>query len=222
MANSKSLEYTIVDAFTATAFKGNPASVIILENDHTLNEKDMQIIAREFNLSETTFVVAKPELDAPDKSTLAFGLRWFTPKVEVPLCGHATLAASHVLFSSPAIVPRNVGTVSFETLSGTLVARRFVEIDRNEKIELEFPAGVPRKPIDGGALEDKVKDVVARATLNKAKVLFAGVGDADSVSFKQSLLIELDNTFNLEKEFVDPAPFVSTVNHYTQFFFLVG
>ena len=82
------MRYYQVDSFTDALFGGNPAGVCILENGWLANEL-MQSIAMENNLSETAFVKRAGE---------AYEIRWFTPTVEVPLCGHATLAAAHVLF----------------------------------------------------------------------------------------------------------------------------
>ncbi|MFC2093853.1 PhzF family phenazine biosynthesis protein [Bacteroidota bacterium] len=82
----------IVDAFTDKAFKGNPAAVCLLNEDVDLNW--MQSVAAEMNLSETSFL---------RKSSERFDLRWFTPEVEVDLCGHATLASAHVLWESSFI-----------------------------------------------------------------------------------------------------------------------
>ena len=76
-----------VDAFTNSQFKGNPAAVVILEKN--ISAKLMQEIAFENNLSETAFV---------DISKIPFEIRWFTPTIEVDLCGHATLASAKVLF----------------------------------------------------------------------------------------------------------------------------
>ncbi|MCQ8115618.1 PhzF family phenazine biosynthesis protein, partial [Vibrio parahaemolyticus] len=83
------------DAFTATAFRGNPAAVCLLER--TLDEDAHQDIAREMNLSETAFVrKLQPTDDFTQRSRI--GLRWFTPEAEFPWCGHATLASAAVLF----------------------------------------------------------------------------------------------------------------------------
>ena len=117
----------IVDAFTATAFRGNPASVCLLE--HELPESEMQAVAAEMRHSETAFV--RP-LDGPPARATRFSLRWFTPEVEVPLCGHATLATSAVIFrelANPAL------EIHFETKSGRLSARR-----EGTRIALDFPA----------------------------------------------------------------------------------
>ena len=78
-----------VDAFTGRPFSGNPAAVCILKELKC--DPWLQDIAREMNLSETAFLIERPE---------GFDLRWFTPETEVDLCGHATLASAHVLFRS--------------------------------------------------------------------------------------------------------------------------
>jgi len=88
-----------VDAFTDEPFRGNPAGVCILREK--LDDAKMQSIAAEMNLSETAF--ALPLEGGPLKSVRNFSLRWFTPSVEVPLCGHATLATAAVLFSDIGI-----------------------------------------------------------------------------------------------------------------------
>ncbi|XP_074448646.1 phenazine biosynthesis-like domain-containing protein isoform X3 [Larus michahellis] len=107
-----------VDAFTNRPFSGNPAAVCLLEND--LDEDLHQKIATEMNLSETAFIRKLHPEDDFTKSS-CFGLRWFTPANEVPLCGHATLASAAVLFH----VQKNTNSVlTFVTLSGELKARK--------------------------------------------------------------------------------------------------
>ncbi|NWS72841.1 PBLD protein, partial [Crotophaga sulcirostris] len=107
-----------VDAFTNRPFSGNPAAVCLLEND--LDENLHQKIATEMNLSETAFIRKLRPGDDFTKSS-CFGLRWFTPANEVPLCGHATLASAAVLFH----VQKNTNSVlTFVTLSGELKARQ--------------------------------------------------------------------------------------------------
>jgi PhzF family phenazine biosynthesis protein len=115
-----------VDAFTDRLFKGNPASVVLL--DRWLPEQLMQAIAAENNLSETAFVVNEGQ---------AYGLRWFTPRVEVPLCGHATLAAAYVLKSVVHAAP---GELKFETRSGELTVA-----EHSGLFTLNFPA-IPCSP----------------------------------------------------------------------------
>jgi PhzF family phenazine biosynthesis protein len=110
-----------VDAFTNTPFAGNPAAVCVLPSPQ--KENWMQNVAREMNLSETAFLVKQDD---------GFNLRWFTPAVEVPLCGHATLASAHVLWSEGHLSPNDVAR--FYTKSGLLIAKQ-----QGDWIELDFP-----------------------------------------------------------------------------------
>ena len=119
-----------VDAFTDEPFKGNPAGVCLLRAP--AEAAWMQSVAAEMNLAETAFPL--PEGDG-------FRLRWFTPKVEVKLCGHATLATAHILWELGLLAPDR--EARFQTLSGLLTARRDGDL-----IELDFPARppLPRPP----------------------------------------------------------------------------
>ncbi|HEX2868847.1 MAG TPA: PhzF family phenazine biosynthesis protein [Ignavibacteriales bacterium] len=96
-----------IDAFTETPFKGNPAAVTFGPG---LTKEEMQLIAREMNLSETAFLTSSDEAD--------YKLQWFTPKVEVELCGHATIASLHYLYELGKI--NNRPRITFETMSGIL------------------------------------------------------------------------------------------------------
>ncbi|MBU2703732.1 PhzF family phenazine biosynthesis protein [Sporomusaceae bacterium BoRhaA] len=113
-----------VDAFTEQPYKGNPAAVCLLEVNRS--EEWMQSVAAEMNLSETAFLF--PEGDG-------YRLRWFTPKSEVKLCGHATLASAHILYKEKRL-PLNC-QARFSTLSGLLTARYY---ENTGLIELDFPA----------------------------------------------------------------------------------
>jgi PhzF family phenazine biosynthesis protein len=110
-----------VDAFTDRPFAGNPAAVCLLPS--WKDEQWLQAVAREMNLSETAFLV---------KQTDYFDLRWFTPTVEVDLCGHATLAPAHVLWQLGLAKPGE--EIRFSTKSGILKAAL-----RGQDIELDFP-----------------------------------------------------------------------------------
>ena len=113
-----------VDAFTSTPYAGNPAAVCVLPAAR--DERWMQDVAREMNLSETAFLVAE---------NTGYRLRWFTPAVEVALCGHATLASAHVLWEHGHLAAG--APARFHTKSGLLTAER-----RGDWIELDFPATV--------------------------------------------------------------------------------
>lgn len=109
-----------VDAFTDKIFGGNPAAVCPLEN--WLSDQEMQAIANENNLAETAFFV---------KETEGYHIRWFTPKAEVDLCGHATLASAYVLFE---LLAYREDMINFQSRSGILTAQK-----NGDKITLNFP-----------------------------------------------------------------------------------
>ncbi|MCI0461462.1 MAG: PhzF family phenazine biosynthesis protein [Gemmataceae bacterium] len=121
-----------VDAFTDRPFGGNPAAVCLLSAPQ--DEVWMLLVAREMNLSETAFVYPEGQV---------FRLRWFTPAVEVELCGHATLATAHVLWETGRVRPDQV--IPFTTLSGVLKAAR-----QGEMIDLDFPL----KPVEEASPPD--------------------------------------------------------------------
>jgi PhzF family phenazine biosynthesis protein len=113
----------IVDAFTDSAFKGNPAGVCVLQGPR--DDGWRQDVAREMNLSETAFLEKRPDG--------SYTLRWFTPAVEVDLCGHATLASAHILWESGQLAPGERAV--FHTRSGILSA-----VQQGDWIEMDFPA----------------------------------------------------------------------------------
>jgi PhzF family phenazine biosynthesis protein len=124
-----------IDAFTDRPFAGNPAAVCLLDEDR--DARWMQALAAEMNLSETAFV--RP-LDGNVRNGGDFELRWFTPKIEVELCGHATLASAHALWTE-AIVGSG-RAIRFRTKSGVLVCQQ-----KGGLIELDFPA-TPAQPAE--------------------------------------------------------------------------
>ena len=111
----------VLDAFTPRPFAGNPAAVCLLDGPRP--EAWMQALAAEMNLSETAFLLGEGD---------AFRLRWFTPKAEVDLCGHATLASAHVLWSEGVSA---LPVLRFHTRSGLLAAAR-----EGDSMILDFPA----------------------------------------------------------------------------------
>ncbi len=114
-----------IDAFTERPYSGNPAAVCLLQDAR--DARWMQAVAGEMNLSETAFVHSAGD---------GFDLRWFTPAVEVELCGHATLAAAHALWSEERVPGE--AEIRFQTRSGLLTAAR-----NGDLIELDFPATRP-------------------------------------------------------------------------------
>jgi PhzF family phenazine biosynthesis protein len=130
-----SLAITQVDAFTDKPFAGNPAAVCLLQQPR--DAAWMQLVAREMNLSETAFLVKRGQ---------AYDLRWFTPTVEVDLCGHATLASAHVLWEQGQLQSGELAC--FHTKSGVLTARK-----EGAWIEMDFPA-TPANPVPNAEQEE--------------------------------------------------------------------
>ncbi|MBI3721512.1 MAG: PhzF family phenazine biosynthesis protein, partial [Fimbriimonas ginsengisoli] len=128
------LPITVVDAFASEPFGGNPAAVCVLAEP--ADPEWMQRVAAEMNLSETAFLLAQ--------AGGAWHLRWFTPSVEVDLCGHATLASAHVLWESGRL--RHDQPAELDTKSGRLVCR----LDGGW-IRMDFPAKpVSAAPVPAG------------------------------------------------------------------------
>jgi PhzF family phenazine biosynthesis protein len=131
MPSSRTLSFYLVDSFTTRAFSGNPAAVVLPDPERPfrdLPDSLLQDIAEEMNLSETAFP------DVPDADGIR-NLRWFTPTTEVSLCGHATLAAAHVLLEAG----EGEAPLRFGSRSGLLT------VDRNPEgtLAMDFPADPP-------------------------------------------------------------------------------
>jgi predicted PhzF superfamily epimerase YddE/YHI9 len=155
------IPFTWVDAFTDRAFAGNPAAVGVLAKP--VPDDMMQALATELGVSETAFV--RPVADG-------FSLRWFTPVTEVDLCGHATLAAAHVLGSGgPAGVDR--GPIRFHTRSGVLPVRF-----NGPVIELDFPA----EKVDACRVPEALASLGAPSFCGRSRFgLVVELADADTV-----------------------------------------
>jgi PhzF family phenazine biosynthesis protein len=146
--NCMNIPFYQVDAFTDMPFKGNPAAVCIV--DDTVTTALMQQVAAENNLSETAFVY---------RQGAQFNLRWFTPTVEVPLCGHATLATAHTLWEQ-GMVPA-ADTITFTTQSGLLTAQQ-----QDGWIALNFPA-LTGQPVQ---LPQELQDILGVKPVNTVEV----------------------------------------------------
>ncbi len=123
-----------VDAFTSERFRGNPAAICILETMDDLTFDEMQNVAAEMNLSETAFITPMS-----GEHSNNYRLRWFTPKMEVSLCGHATLACAHVLFQELKV---SHDKIHFHTLSGELIVTHL-----KNSYQMDFPIG-DLKPVE--------------------------------------------------------------------------
>lgn len=147
------MKYYIVDAFADKVFRGNPAGVCILEAP--LSELMMQSIAAENNLSETAFVLKK--------SLGHYDLKWFTPKSEIDLCGHATLATAYVVSN---FVDVGLEVMEFSTLSGILKVNRV-----GDEFVMNFPAIMPKLIEVPSGLESALGVVPLRTWLDRDLVV---------------------------------------------------
>lgn len=166
-----------VDAFTSHVFSGNPAAVVALESwpDDAL----LLSIAAENNLSETAFFC--PRSDG------SFSLRWFTPTVEVDLCGHATLACAWIIFNEPNFRQKHDNansTLRFHSQSGLLSVTQLGGVtecsDQHRPLALDFPARPPRTTADLDDLYNRVFNAL-------------GITQADNVVQDRDLIVVLEN-----------------------------
>ena len=148
----KLIEICQIDAFTDEPFRGNPAGVVYSD---ALSTDEMQLIAREFNVSETAFISKSNEAD--------FNLRWFTPTVEVKLCGHATIASIHYLKQIGIIQDNSSFTV--KTLSGILQCKT-----QNDIHSLSLP--IPELKIFEGNKEEIIQALTGGKMINPEKFPF--------------------------------------------------
>jgi PhzF family phenazine biosynthesis protein len=163
-----------VDAFTSTVFKGNPAAVCPLER--WPDDAILQAIAEENNLSETAFFVARGD---------DFDLRWFTPKCEVDLCGHATLASAFVVFE---FLDRGSSRVTFHSRSGPLIVARDGEL-----LAMEFPTRAPERCDPPAALVAGLeKDPIETWRSRDLMAVFESEEDVRALAPRMELLLRLD------------------------------
>lgn len=158
----------IVDAFTSEPFRGNPAGICLLENE--LSSEVYQKIASELKHSETAFLIKKAQNH--------YNLRWFTPHVEVNICGHATLASAHVLLKNN-LVDQNL-QIDFSTKSGVLTAKQ-----KDNFIQLDFP----QKTIN---IVDKNNDIELIKKIFNITPVYVGYGE-------DRYLIELEDECQIKE-----------------------
>ena len=161
-----------VDAFTSEPFKGNPAAVCILENE--VSDEWMSGVAADMNLAETAFITTTEEKNK-------YKLRWFTPKVEVDLCGHATLATAHILYQNNYVHCSEA--IFFETKSGILKT-----LKNENHIQLDFP----ETPVSDIEIPEGIENAIG------AKIIYAGKSIFDYFFLLESedVLIDLKPNFN--------------------------
>lgn len=172
------MKYFVIDVFTEKLFGGNPAGVCLL--DSWPDDAVMQNIAAENNLAETAFLVREDEN--------SYGLRWFTPEIEIDLCGHATLASAFVLMNELRAVS---GTVDFHTQSGKLTVTK-----NDDMFTMDFPSRAPVR-CDVPTLLEKALGVPVMET-HMSRDLLVLLDNEDTIRNLRpdfALLREIDNVF---------------------------
>lgn len=170
------MKYYIVDAFTDRLFRGNPAGVCLLESE--LPDRVMQKIAYENNLAETAFLLKKED---------TYSLRWFTPEVEMDLCGHATLATAFVVMN---FVDPELTKIEFETQSGKLSVERAEDL-----YTMNFPSRMPLETAADPLLEDALGCKVLGTYLSRDLLVLA-----ESEKAVENLRVDMDKLAAISKD----------------------
>ncbi len=169
------IQYFVVDAFTDQVFSGNPAGVCLLNTP--LDDAMMQNIASENNLAETAFIVPKAS---------GYHLRWFTPEVEIDLCGHATLASAYVI--SKYVNP-TLQTIRFDTLSGVLEVSK-----QDDLFRMDFPSRKPKPVPVTSLMERAIGHTILEASVSRDLLLLVD---------EESTLLSIQPNFQLLREIPD-------------------
>ena len=205
-ARPQTLPFSIENAFTDRIEGGNPAAIVRIPSLTALPDPTLQSIAANFNQPVTVFVAPRAETpndsDPPAGTGTAatFGIRWFTPELELQLCGHGTLAAAGALFRSTNL--KGVSAIRFVAHSGKVLVARQVE-DARVEIELDAERAEPL----GGAEDTQMRGVLARALGKDVCVKYVGRGMTHLDTYA---LIEVD-TRDLKGIKVDTEALVSSI-----------
>jgi PhzF family phenazine biosynthesis protein len=196
-----SLPFFVLNAFTTGPFQGNPAAVVLV--DDLQDEVFLQNIAANVNQPVTAFLRRDTTNETPT-GTATFDVRWFTSVAEVPLCGHATIAASGHLFFTDEFMASSIHTIRYRSREGLFIDARKV----GKWIELSL-ISVPLQEVS----EDRkrvLQDITSRALRKQVTVKYAGVGPG---SFARRVLIEIDAKDDLAGCNPNPMVFVSIQLH---------
>ena len=182
----------VCDAFTSVPFRGNPASVVVLPSDETLHDENyMMNVALEQNHSETAFVWPIKSKAEEEEEVLVYGLRWFTPgRVEVELCGHATVAAttalSHMLSTSPESEEKSQYSFRFKTKwSGELLVNATQADDATKwRVSMDFPAA----PVNEMDDEARALAVCEAVGVTRQSAVFVG-----TTALNNDIMVVLDD-----------------------------
>ncbi|KIP10072.1 hypothetical protein PHLGIDRAFT_101637 [Phlebiopsis gigantea 11061_1 CR5-6] len=175
----------IVNAFTTGPYAGNPAALVLV--DEFPESQTMQKIAANLNQPMTAFLRPTSTI-TNDAASVSYDVRWHTPTKEVPICGHATLATSGLLFSEPSVLPSSVASISYRTAQGAeLTARK-----DGDWIEITLPSTEMHSPPPEA--EKRITAVVRKALGEDAQIAYIGIGGE---GFGHYMMVEVDEAYNL-------------------------
>jgi len=195
---ASSLPFVLLTAFANHSSGGNPAAVVFLQHD--LPTKILQNIAQNLNQPITAFV--STPLGSKNDGTATFGIRWFTVDIEIPICGHGTLAAAKAVFTRHGLVSEKVEVIEFLTVSHGVVTARKID---GGWIEIQLPSTI----VEELSLDEKngLQPMVAKAFgKDSIAVNFIGKGGK---GFEHCLMVELDEIENIAASKVDANALVS-------------
>lgn len=194
-----SLPFYIANAFTTNPYGGNPAAIVFVDN---LQDGELlQNIAKNFNQPMTAFLRAVPAEEA-DTTTATFDVRWFTAGSEQPLCGHATIASSGLMFSTPGLIAPSVDVITYRAKSGLVLTAR----KAGDWIDLTLPASQIRSLSDEET--ERVSQLIGKALGKEVSLKCARAGVEN---FAQFLLVEIDVDEGLAACKVNPSALVCTL-----------
>ena len=198
-ARPQKLPFSIENAFTDRIEGGNPAVIVRVPSLTGFSDATLQSMAANFNQPITVFIAPRDTDASNPPETATFGIRWFGPMIEAPLCGHGTLAAAAVLFRS-AKGAQGLTTIRFEAPTGKVLVARLVEDGR---VEIDLDAGRTEALV--GAEDAQLRDVLTRALGKDVRVKYTGRGMAHLDDYA---LVEVD-THDLKSLKVDMEALVS-------------
>lgn len=189
----------VVNAFTKDIYGGNPAAILFVDDF----PETAQEIASTLNQPMSMFLRAASTNDV-DATSASYNVRWWSPEKEVPICGHATLAAAGLLFSEASLIPSSVTSISFRAANGvTLTARK-----DGDWVEIKLPSTVVQPPTP--EVESKISAVLKKALGEDAPVTHLGLGGK---GFEYYLMVEVDEAYNLAERKVNYEALVGFLCH---------
>jgi PhzF family phenazine biosynthesis protein len=189
---TKGIPYYFVAAFSADSFAGNPAAVVFLQDDD-LDTATLKKMAENFNQPITSIVYGpRPSSNA---KVARFSIRWFSPLIEVPLCGHGTIAAAKAVLERPGMVHEDVESIEFETKAGIVMRAKKVE---GGMLEIQLPSAEIQDVSDEE--RSQLTRMLEKAFGRKLAINYVGKG---GTGFEHLLMVELDASEMLEHCKVD-------------------